>query len=242
MEEKSNKPKGPAAEGRQPTGAKPKTFSTSESMSILFRTDREPLKVATIFAIIFHVIVLWVVVPEMGGTTTEDSTDDAVVVKRFKPPDPPKEQPKRQRRQARSVPIPDPTPDDPEPVQEPIDFDDYYDDYNPTVGFDIGLPDEAPPTGPLRVGGNVKPPEIIRRVEPKYNDVARSANIEGVVILEAVIGADGKVHDVKVLRSLRFLDEEAIKAVRQWEFKPATLNERPVDVFFVLTVNFQLKR
>jgi TonB family protein len=242
MEEKTNQPKDPAAQGIKPAGSVPKTFSTAEAMSTIFQTNREPLKVATIIAIIFHVIVLWVVVPQMGGATTNTTDSDAVVVKRFKPPEPPKEQQKQTRRQARTIPIPDPTPDEPEPVQEPIDFEDYYDDYNPTVGFDVGIPDEAPPTGPLRVGGNVKPPEVINKIEPKYNDVAKNAGIEGVVILEAVIGADGRVHDVKVLRSLRFLDEEAIKAVKEWEFKPATLNGKPVDVYFVLTVNFQLKR
>lgn len=243
MEEKIDKGKDPAGGKKQPsTAGQKRVVSTSAGLVDLYRTDRQPVKVAIIFAILFHIIVLWVVVPEMGGRTTEDQADDAVVIKRFKPPDPPEQQQTRKKRVARSVPIPDPTPDDPEPVQEPLDPDEFYEDYQANVGWDIELPNEAPPTGPLRVGGNVKAPEVLKKVEPTYNDIAKNAGIEGVVILEAVIGTDGRAHDIKVLRSLRFLDEEAVKAVQQWEFKPATLNEEPVEVFFVLTVTFQLRR
>ena len=59
-----------------------------------------------------------------------------------------------------------------------------------------------------------------------------------MVIVEAVIGVDGSITDVKVLRSIPLLDEAAVEAVRQWKFTPTTLNGVPVPVVMTLTVNF----
>lgn len=102
---------------------------------------------------------------------------------------------------------------------------------------------EAPkaPDGPLRVGGDVKAPEVTHRVDPQYDDMARKARVAGVVILEAVINKQGEVEQVKVLKGLPFgLSERAEEAVKQWKFKPGTLNGEPVEVIFNLTVNFKL--
>ena len=63
---------------------------------------------------------------------------------------------------------------------------------------------------------------------------------QGVVILEATIGADGKVKDVRVLRSIPLLDQAAIDAVRQWEYTPTLLNNVPVPVIMTVTVQFTL--
>jgi protein TonB len=65
--------------------------------------------------------------------------------------------------------------------------------------------------------------------------------VQGVVIIEAVIGADGKVADAKILRSVAQLDEAALAAVRQWEFSPTLLNGKPVPVVMTVTVNFKLQ-
>jgi protein TonB len=95
---------------------------------------------------------------------------------------------------------------------------------------------------PLRVGGEVTPPEIVSRVEPKYTEVARRARITGVVILEAVIDRRGSVVGTRVLKGLPMgLDQAAIDAVSQWKFRPATLGGNPVAVYFTVTVNFRLK-
>jgi periplasmic protein TonB len=94
---------------------------------------------------------------------------------------------------------------------------------------------------PLRVGGDVKPPVIVTRVDPSYPEVARKARVQGIVIVEAVIDRNGAVRDVKVLKGLPFgLSESASDAVRRWRFKPGTLNGKPVDVIFNLTVIFKL--
>ncbi len=94
---------------------------------------------------------------------------------------------------------------------------------------------------PLRVGGDVKPPVIINRVEPVYTEVARKAAISGLVILEVIIDRAGTVKDAHVLKPLPFgLDQAAIEAVRKWTFRPGSLNGRPVDVIYTLTVNFRV--
>jgi protein TonB len=60
------------------------------------------------------------------------------------------------------------------------------------------------------------------------------------VILEAVISENGNVEGVKVLASRGLLDQAAIDAVRQWRYRPATLNGKPVRVYFTVTVDFVL--
>ena len=94
---------------------------------------------------------------------------------------------------------------------------------------------------PLRVGGDVKAPILKERVEPVYPEPARKARMQGVVILEAIITADGTVSDVKVLKSVNpLLDAAAERAVSHWTYRPATLNGRAVSVYLTVTVNFQL--
>ncbi len=100
--------------------------------------------------------------------------------------------------------------------------------------------DDAP-SGPLRVGGNVKPPITIDRVKPDYTEPARKAKVAGTVVVEAIIDTHGNVQDVKVIKGLPMgLGIEAEKAVKRWKFKPGTLNGEPVAVIFNLTVTFQL--
>jgi protein TonB len=115
-------------------------------------------------------------------------------------------------------------------------------------GFDVGQiagdappPVAAAPLEPVVVGGNIKPPLRTRYVMPEYPQIARSAGIQGVVIIEALIGADGKVENARVLRSKPFLDEAALAAVRGWEYTPTLLNGRATPVIMTVTVNFTLK-
>jgi protein TonB len=64
--------------------------------------------------------------------------------------------------------------------------------------------------------------------------------VQGVVILEAVIGVDGRVSDARILRSIPLLDQAAIDAVQQWEYTPTMLNGVPVPVIMTVTVQFTL--
>jgi periplasmic protein TonB len=103
-----------------------------------------------------------------------------------------------------------------------------------------GLPEAPPPVEAVRVGGNIKAPKQLKKVDPAYPDIARQARVQGVVILEATISPQGKVTDVKVLRGIPLLDQSAIEAVKQWVYTPTLLNGVPVPVIMTVTVNFKL--
>jgi protein TonB len=92
--------------------------------------------------------------------------------------------------------------------------------------------------GPIRVGGSIKEPRKIKHVSPIYPAEALAAGVEGVVVLEAVIGTDGTVQNLTVVRSVAMLDGAAADAVRQWLFTPTLLNGAPVEVLITVSVNF----
>ena len=95
---------------------------------------------------------------------------------------------------------------------------------------------------PMRVGQNVKVPTKVRDVRPAYPQEAQNANVEGVVILEAIVGPEGHVEDARILRSVPMLDQAALDAVRQWEYTPTLLNGAPVSMLVTVTVNFTLSK
>jgi periplasmic protein TonB len=106
-----------------------------------------------------------------------------------------------------------------------------------------GVPPPPPPApaGPIRLHQGMKAPYKIVDAAPVYPAVAQRARVEGVVILEVVIDARGRVGSVGVLRSIALLDQAAADAVRQWRFTPALLNGEPVPVVMTVTVNFTLQ-
>ena len=73
-----------------------------------------------------------------------------------------------------------------------------------------------------------------------YPSEAALAGVQGIVILQATIGATGLIADVEVLRSIPLLDEAAVTAVRQWVYTPTLLNGVPVPVVLTVTVSFAL--
>jgi len=97
---------------------------------------------------------------------------------------------------------------------------------------------DAVPANAVRIGGGIQPPTKTKNVSPVYPPDALAAKVAGVVIIEAVIGEDGKVRDTRVLRSIPMLDAAATEAVRQWEFTPTLLNGTAVPVVMTATVNF----
>jgi TonB family protein len=102
-------------------------------------------------------------------------------------------------------------------------------------------PGVRPGGGPIRVGGSVMAPTRIRTVQPAYPAEAKAAGVQGVVIVEAIINEQGRVDNVRVLRSVPPLDQAAIDAVRQWEYTPTLLNGLPVAVVMTTTVQFTLE-
>jgi len=93
----------------------------------------------------------------------------------------------------------------------------------------------------VRVGGAVPQPTKIKHVSPVYPAEAKTAQLQGVVILEARIEPDGRVINARVLRSIPLLDEAALAAVKQWEFTPTLLNGSPIPVLMTVTIQFTLQ-
>ena len=94
-----------------------------------------------------------------------------------------------------------------------------------------------------RVGGPVTAPLLVHRVVPEYPEAARRARLQGVVVVEAVIDRDGAVADARVVAdTTRFggCAEAALRAVREWRYRPALLEGRPVAVRMTVTVTFSL--
>ena len=136
-------------------------------------------------------------------------------------------------------------------VERGIVLNDAHVDTNSVDGLVEGLGTnaiaiDAPPpppavVQPVRPGGDVTPPTRIKHVVPEYPLIAKSARVQGVVIIEAIIDTDGKVQQARVIRSLPLLDQAALDAVREWEYTPTLLNGRPTPVIMTVTVQFTLK-
>jgi TonB family protein len=96
---------------------------------------------------------------------------------------------------------------------------------------------------PYKVGEEgVKAPAIISEVKPRYTDDAKTRRVQGSVEVEAIVESDGTVGDVTVTKSLDpQLDEEAVKATKQWRFRPGTKDNTPVDVLVQIELTFTLK-
>lgn len=136
------------------------------------------------------------------------------------------------------APSPEPTGPAPEPTDTTAPTP------RPTRARSAAAP-PAPDTVPerprtVRVGGSIPEPRKLKNVSPFYPAIAKQARVQGVVVLECTIGADGRVQDVKVLRSVPLLDAAAVEAVRQWVYTPTLLNGVPVPVIMTVTVNFKL--
>lgn len=105
-----------------------------------------------------------------------------------------------------------------------------------------GIAAQDPPV--YQMGKDVKAPVLVREIKPTYTEGAMRRRVEGMVEMSAVVLANGTVReDVSVIRSLDAeLDEQAIKALRQWEFKPGTKDGEPVNVRVNIEMSFSLKK
>ena len=212
------------------------------------RQDKNLARVSILLAAAFHVFIFAVTWPSFAGAVRDAKQQKSkiYVVKqvKFKQP-PPKQDRQIPKPKTKKVPIPDPTPDQPEPIRDEEPDEDI--DFVPDDNLILGVPDAPPPPepeGPIRfvVGGKITEPEKLSGPNPLYPEAARRARIQGVVVLECIIGKDGLVQNVKVLRGLPLgLTESASDAVKKWKFKPSTLNQKPVEVLYILTVRFNLQ-
>jgi periplasmic protein TonB len=210
------------------------------------RRDGRRLRYALIAAVGVHLALFGVDFPAGAAKAFAPAAKPRVYViqqVRFRPP-PPQPPVETHHERTRIVPIPDPTPDGPEPLRVVDEL--APPDIDLTPGDFVYIPDAPPappadPVGPLPVGGEVTRPVKISGPEPAYSELARRARIQGQVIVRATIDAEGRVTDLRLLKTLPMgLGDSTLAAVGQWRFTPGTLRGKPVPVLYDLTVIFGL--
>lgn len=106
----------------------------------------------------------------------------------------------------------------------------------------LAAPEPAKPAanaaGPVRVGGNIKPPKIISSTLPDYPSIARNAGVEGAVVIEVVIDKTGKVTGEHAISGPQMLRKSALDAVRGWKYQPSLLDGEPISVEMLVTIQF----
>jgi protein TonB len=103
-------------------------------------------------------------------------------------------------------------------------------------------PKENRPKAPVRVGGRVREPKLILKIDPTYPPLARQTHMEGVVVIDAVLDEQGNVVEAKVTSGPPLLIQAALDAVRKWRYEPTYLNDQPVAVQLNVTVSFRLSQ
>lgn len=93
----------------------------------------------------------------------------------------------------------------------------------------------------VRVGGNLKPPKLIHSVEPRYPVIAKQAQVQGIVIIDAVIDEQGNVVQAHVVSGPGLLMAAALEAVQNWKYEPTRLNGEPISVQMHVDVHFELQ-
>jgi len=96
------------------------------------------------------------------------------------------------------------------------------------------------PSAPVRVGGRVKEPHLLHRVEPLYPALAKQIHVQGTVVIDAIVDEQGNVTELKVVSGPPLLIQAATDAVRQWKYQPTYLNDQPVPVQLNVIVTFHL--
>jgi periplasmic protein TonB len=101
------------------------------------------------------------------------------------------------------------------------------------------IPRAATPTR-VRVSAGVTQGMVIRKVNPTYPQIAKTARVQGQVVLQAVISKEGTIEGLKVISGHPLLTQSAVDAVKQWRYRPYILNGEPVEVDTTVTVIFSL--
>jgi len=101
-------------------------------------------------------------------------------------------------------------------------------------------PSSPQPESAVEMRGASADGSLLHRVEPEYPEAARQQNVQGPVVLDVHIGADGAVQEVRVGSGQPLLAQAATDAVKQWKFKPRLINGSPVEMQTRVTLNFRL--
>lgn len=100
-------------------------------------------------------------------------------------------------------------------------------------------PGSSGPAMPVRVGGDVRPPRVIYSLQPDYPDIAKMTNVEGTVVLDAVIDTAGNVVNARVISGPALLRKPALDSVKQWKYEPSRLDGQPTSVEMVVSIQFK---
>jgi TonB family protein len=112
--------------------------------------------------------------------------------------------------------------------------------FAPFEPYDAERPGQKEPTGAHPSGGG-SVPSCIYCPSPRYSDAARKVKFMGTVILDVTVTEDGRASDIRVLKGVPFgLNQQAIRAVNEWTFKPASSDDRPVAVRVPIETTFRL--
>jgi protein TonB len=111
--------------------------------------------------------------------------------------------------------------------------------YSIGVGLPIVIP-AHPAVVKLLLVSHLAEANLLHKVQPSYPSIARQAHVQGTVELRAIIGKAGTIQNLVVVRGHPMLAAAAIDAVRQWRYRPYLLNNEPIEVETVITVNFVL--
>ena len=97
--------------------------------------------------------------------------------------------------------------------------------------------------GAHRACGPVAEPKVVKQIKPNYSREGIARQIQGLVLLDAVVGIDGKVTDLRVVFGLHdSLDHEAREAVKKWRFNAGTLDGAPVPTIVTIEMSFTLEK
>src|SRR5262249_41650117 len=129
------------------------------------------------------------------------------------------EPPKNNPAPAVEVPPPPPPQHAPEPAAEP-----------------------SPPAGPIEFTTDMMPPVKVSGPDPEYTQRALDHEAEGTMVVRCVVTAEGAVHTCRILQSVPFMERAVIQALERRRYRPATLQGRPVDVYFTFRITLKLPR
>ncbi len=207
------------------------------------RRDRVHFQGMIVLAILVHIGILYAYVPRSllgtrtkNGLTPCDIPFDVIRLPREKQPVAENREVKKSRVERVSV-KPAQSPED-TIIATPMEF-----DYQIAGYEDFVFEPPPPQIEPVRPGGEVIAPKLIRSTPPVYPPLAVKMGIQGMVVIEAVVDRHGVVTSANVIKSLYgILDEAALEAVRSYVYEPGTLNGVPLDVLMVVTVQFVINR
>ncbi len=209
---------------------------------------QERMKLAFLISLLFILALIWAPIPfkkqVIAPPTVVKEPLSPVTLK--PPPLRPERPVEISDKKRKLVPVPDRTPTQPEiaPTPEVLPEPDLI-----LTDFDMAFePGDPPAKGdaiPLTTPG-LERPVIVKRAQPNYPERGVRVGMQGYVMLEALLKADGTIDAIKILRGLGRgklgFEQAAMDAVKEWEFLPAKLDGRPVDVYLNLKIDFVLNR